>query len=298
MSNSGDFYGGLFLLGVGAIIYFNLPSKEDWVPLDLETNSITATYLDRGTISWEGEKIAFSTKIVAKDGGVIAASFLMPDQQNPKGIKVDWSLDCQQKRASPLRRYIFVLEGQDVLLPTSSDDSGVSLVLDGSQKEDMKWLALCDAQRPGWNPFKYEFIRKKLPTAKSTQVQTLTDWVDNQRTGKGSYTWPDASRYVGDFVQGKMTGKGTKIWADGNRYDGDFVQGKATGKGIYIWANGERYDGDFVDGFRSGKGTYTWLKGDRYEGEFANGRMVGQGVYTFANGVNERFWNGERSGYR
>lgn len=321
MSNSVDFYGGLFLLGIGAISYFNWPAKDDWIPLDLESNSTEAAYLDRGTITWEGKKVAFSTKRVAKSGGDITSEFLMPDQQNPRGMKIDWSLDCQQKSASPLRRYIFILEGQYVLLPTSSEEGGFSLVLDGSKKEHMKWLAICDSQRPGWNPFKYEFIRKKLPTEKSPQVQTLTDWIDNKRTGKGSYTWPDATLYVGDFVQGKMTGKGTKIWASYDRYVGDFVDGQLSGKGTYIWANGERFDGDFVDGFKTGKGLYTWAKGgsylgdfvkgemtgkgtriwangDRYEGEFANGSMAGQGVYTFANGINERFWNGERSGYR
>ena len=44
------------------------------------------------------------------------------------------------------------------------------------------------------------------------QVHTLAsgdkytgDWVDDQRTGHGIYTWPDGNRYEGQFKGGKCT---------------------------------------------------------------------------------------------
>jgi hypothetical protein len=47
-------------------------------------------------------------------------------------------------------------------------------------------------------------------------------------------------RYEGDFIDNKRTGRGIFNWPDGNRYEGDFINNKGTGRGILTFANGDR----------------------------------------------------------
>ena len=41
------------------------------------------------------------------------------------------------------------------------------------------------------------------------------DFVDGTRTGRGTYTWANGSRYVGEWRDSKRTGRGIETWADG-----------------------------------------------------------------------------------
>lgn len=38
--------------------------------------------------------------------------------------------------------------------------------------------------------------------------------------GKGTFTWPDNRKYVGDYVNDKKEGYGEFIWPDGKVYKG------------------------------------------------------------------------------
>src|SRR5450755_439397 len=65
---------------------------------------------------------------------------------------------------------------------------------------------------------------------------------------KGSKTFADGSRYIGEFKNGTPDGGGilefTKEWT----YEGAFKDGVRNGFGIMVYANGTKYSGEFKDG--------------------------------------------------
>ena len=281
------------VIAIGAVIYFFFaPTKESWAPLDLETWKTSAAYLDESTVRWSGEVVKFSTKMVNKVGGPISIDALMPDQRQPVGIKTDWSLDCKQKMATILKSYVFATDGEYAQMGESQGKSTDSLVLDGSKPDHGKWLSVCETQRPGLNPFKREFVWELIKSQRSEKTISLTDWVDNRRTGKGAATWSDGSRYAGDFVSGKKSGNGILWFPGGDKYEGTFVNDVMSGKGTYTWRNGNVYSGDWVNGERSGNGTEIFPNGDRYDGPYIKGKMSGKGLYTYANGGQQWFYDG------
>ena len=84
----------------------------------------------------------------------------------------------------------------------------------------------------------------------------------------------------GKCVEGDCeNGKGTMTWTDGDKYVGEYKDGKTHGQGTYTWANGNKYVGEFKDDKRLGQGTYTWANGDKYVGEFKDNREVGGWYY-------------------
>ena len=101
--------------------------------------------------------------------------------------------------------------------------------------------------------------------------------------GKGTMTWTDGDKYVGEYKDGKTHGQGTYTWANGNKYVGEFKDDKRHGQGTYTWANGDKYVGEYKDDKRLGQGTYTWANGDKYVGEFKDNREVGGWYYWIGN---------------
>ena len=75
------------------------------------------------------------------------------------------------------------------------------------------------------------------------------EWKDNKMNGKGKYTWPNGSEYVGEYVN-------------------DVKQGY----GIYK-NEGIVYEGNWVNGFKHGKGRQTDGKIQR-EGEWENNKRI------------------------
>ena len=116
------------------------------------------------------------------------------------------------------------------------------------------------------------------------------DWVYDNRTGKGRFTWANGNYYEGDFVEGKRTGKGKFVWSSGGYYEGDFVEGKFNGNGVRVYQAGGRYEGQFKDDMCHGKGKMTWPNGDIYEGDWFEDFRAGKGKTVWANGV---YYEGE-----
>jgi len=44
--------------------------------------------------------------------------------------------------------------------------------------------------------------------------------------GKGTFTWADGRKYVGEYIDDKKQGYGEFIWPDGRSYKGDWFNGK------------------------------------------------------------------------
>lgn len=109
---------------------------------------------------------------------------------------------------------------------------------------------------------------------------------NNEANGQGSFIWPDGSKYSGNILDGKLNGLGTFTWKDGEKYVGEYRAGNRNGQGTSIFANGDKYVGEYKDDKRTGLGTYFSLaddqwKGDKYVGEFKDGKFSGQGTYYY-----------------
>jgi hypothetical protein len=119
-----------------------------------------------------------------------------------------------------------------------------------------------------------EILRRYEENTASESIYTLQN---SQYTGNlpCKYYYPDGNVYDGDWVDGDRTGKGTFTWKDGSWYTGDFVDSKMTGKGERYYASyGTRYVGDFVDGKRHGYGTYYYADGTTWTGKWENDTRV------------------------
>ena len=102
--------------------------------------------------------------------------------------------------------------------------------------------------------------------------------------GLGTHTWPSGDKYVGEHEDNKVHGQGTYTWHDGRKYVGEFKERKLHGLGTHTWPNGDKYVGEYEDDERQGQGTYTWANGDKYLGEFKESKLHGLGTYTPTNG--------------
>lgn len=98
------------------------------------------------------------------------------------------------------------------------------------------------------------------------------DFIDNNITGKGEYTWENGDVFIGDFVNGKMHGRGLYKWPDGGEYEGEYINNIKEGKGRFKWSNGKIYEGPFVAGKPHGKGILK-VSTSLYDVEFVEGKM-------------------------
>ena len=58
-------------------------------------------------------------------------------------------------------------------------------------------------------------------------------------SGKGKFTYPDGSKFIGDFYNGLPQGIGTVYYINGNRYEGGWQMHTPQGKGVMFYANGK-----------------------------------------------------------
>jgi len=101
---------------------------------------------------------------------------------------------------------------------------------------------------------------------------------------KGTYTWPDGEKYVGEYKDGEEHGQGTSTYANGDKYVGEYKDGRKHGNGTYTFADGRKVVGEWKDGKMHGQGTATSADGEKFVGEWEDGKMHGQGTYTWPSG--------------
>jgi hypothetical protein len=103
--------------------------------------------------------------------------------------------------------------------------------------------------------------------------------------------------YIGEFLNDEITGFGFYTWANKHTYEGDFINGKMDGKGIYKWPEGGEYNGDYVNNIKEGYGVFKWADGKIFTGPFGNGKPNGKGKLTIDNiTINCEFKDGKFKG--
>ena len=105
------------------------------------------------------------------------------------------------------------------------------------------------------------------------------------REGKGTITYPNGSKYVGEFKAYKFNGQGTLTWSDGTEYVGGFKDSWFNGQGTLTWSDGTEYVGGFKDGMFNGQGILIWPDGLKYIGLFRDFGSNISGKYFLRNGT-------------
>ena len=102
---------------------------------------------------------------------------------------------------------------------------------------------------------------------------------------KGTSTYPDGAKYVGEFKNFKPNGYGTFVWTNGDKYYGEWKDGKSHGDGTKRWKDGREYLGEFENDKLHGEGTLFYPDGSKYVGEFIDGKRHGEGTFSYADGT-------------
>jgi hypothetical protein len=128
----------------------------------------------------------------------------------------------------------------------------------------------------------------KLDGQAMTILSDGTDISGEWRDGKpwktkGTYVWPDGTKYVGEWNRDGSKSGGTITWTDGRIYEGDWkgLEGKPDlpdGQGTMTWPDGPKYTGDFREGKMQGFGKMTYPDGKVEEGAWRDAKFVGGGT--------------------
>ena len=146
-------------------------------------------------------------------------------------------------------------------------------------------------------------LSRANPIVKSDETDIQSGCVNGDcQNGKGTFAYPDGSRFEGNFRNGRPQGNGTFNYPNGEKYTGSFQNGVPHGKGQLAqsdgktitgqWSEGEYIgterlannrkgciDGDCQEGF----GNYIFRDGAKYEGTFKNGLPHGTGKVLYRN---------------
>ncbi|CAK94979.1 unnamed protein product (macronuclear) [Paramecium tetraurelia] len=110
------------------------------------------------------------------------------------------------------------------------------------------------------------------------------EWLNQQKDGKGKFTWKDGSYFEGDFVQDKAMGIGKLVHVNGDSYEGEWKNDMAHGHGVFNHFRGVKYAGQWKYDLQDGEGQETWPDGTEYKGTYKEGKRHGQGHMQFQDG--------------
>ncbi len=134
------------------------------------------------------------------------------------------------------------------------------------------------SQTVAGNTFHGKFV---LPEGSYEGEYTVNAEGAKQRHGFG--TQIDASgQYKGQWVNDTRTGNGSFLSTSGCRYEGSFTGDNFNGIGTYTWPDGASYAGTWVRGTMHGPGAYTDPAGTVWSGRFSNGLFAAEGKVPVA----------------
>ena len=91
----------------------------------------------------------------------------------------------------------------------------------------------------------------------------------NCENGFGKWVYTDKTTYEGEWVQTQKHGQGTETWPNGYIYKGEFKNSAWSGQGKLTFPNGATYEGEWENGFMNeskrmshglSKDVTTWLE--------------------------------------
>jgi len=106
----------------------------------------------------------------------------------------------------------------------------------------------------------------KIPDCFTFKDSRVGELKDRDYYGRGTYTYPNGDKYVGEWQIYKRHGQGTYTFGPNSEWAGD------------------KYVGKYEDGKRHGQGTYTYANGNKEIGEWQNDNLNGHATTYYANG--------------
>ena len=101
---------------------------------------------------------------------------------------------------------------------------------------------------------------------------------EGQKLRHGMGTQIDTTgTYRGQWVNDSRSGHGSFLSTSGCRYEGTFVSDTYHGSGTFSWPDSSCYSGGWVRGVMHGQGTYTDTIGALWSGKFSNGLVRAEG---------------------
>ena len=83
------------------------------------------------------------------------------------------------------------------------------------------------------------FLTTSIALARSTGCKE-----GNCENGFGKWVYTDKTTYEGEWVQTQKEGNGTETWPNGYIYKGEFKNSEWSGQGILTFPDGSTYDGE------------------------------------------------------
>ena len=139
-----------------------------------------------------------------------------------------------------------------------------------------------NAQEETWVEGVRKFNKKWLPIMKNPNCLV---WSGRSQL-KGPETWS------GTCVGGKAHGKGTLTYLNADKFVGNLREGKNYGQGTFTWTNG-KYIGEWKDGNQHGQGTITSMAdGKKRVSNYQHGVLHGQVTVTdpYNKEVTKEIW--------
>ena len=99
-----------------------------------------------------------------------------------------------------------------------------------------------------WSDGSYYFGSYKNDKRHGSEIVTVSLSDGMMYTGKNKLVFACGDVYEGDFLNDARTGNGTYTWANGEKYAGSFVNGILEGTGTYYFLGGAVYTGAFSNG--------------------------------------------------
>eukprot|EP00808_Paulinella_micropora_P003421 g29939.t1 len=116
-------------------------------------------------------------------------------------------------------------------------------------------------------------------------------WLYDMRHGHGVQKFVTGGKdakwtgtYVGHWSNNEKDGKGVFTYENGDKYEGDWRKGKKSGHGVYSFSNGDRYEGSFKNNNMHGKGTMLFADGSRLAGIWNDDELHGYAILAKPNG--------------
>ena len=113
----------------------------------------------------------------------------------------------------------------------------------------MKHCSSCGNRLKDTDRFCTECGSKVMPESETSvgqkevkEKETIT------KLQRGSYTYPDGTRYEGQLLNGKKHGRGIWVRPDGMKYDGEWEYDKPNGQGTLTSPDGKKRTGEWKDG--------------------------------------------------
>ena len=114
------------------------------------------------------------------------------------------------------------------------------------------------------------------------------DWDQDQKSGFGTQTNSDGSKYEGEFKMNQYHGNGSMWIKKGKKsvkqYTGGWIDGQMCGFGTYYLDNGDVYKGQWVANKRAGEGRIDYPNGDYFIGQWVVDVQRGFGTMYLKNG--------------